>query len=220
MFRFRSGVIVIFFVLSAMLLTAVPGFAQTATQFGVQGGVNVANADFKGSDPEFNPDFKSRTRGVFGAFVAWDFKPNLGLQIDALYSQKGTKFNTQEVFEGIPVDFAFEASLDYLEFPILLRTTFPSTGNVRARIFGGPSFAFKVSDEVTFTANGVSFEDEELPEFKSNDFGFVIGGAVEFGKIFFDVRYNWGLIDINDTEDDSDEVKTRTFGFMVGFRFK
>lgn len=66
--------------------------------------------------------------------------------------------------------------------------------------------------------NGVDLEDEN--ELKGNDVGFVVGGAVQFGQVFVDVRYNWRLINILKDDPSGDEVKTRTLGIMVGFQFK
>ena len=201
------------FALSAILLSSSPAFAQVTA--GVQGGINIANISFTAGDPDEGvPEFKSRTRGVFGAFIARDFTPKVGLQIDILYSQKGTK---AELTDGVDT-FTFEASADYLEIPILIRGNIPGSGSVKARVFAGPSIGFKVTDDTTTTFNGVEI-DEEDAEFKSTDFGFVIGGAVQFGKFFVDARYNWGLINIVD-DDSGDDAKTRTFGIMVGFQFK
>ena len=210
-------------ILTALLLAPAPASAQTATQFGVQGGINIANVDFKTDEPdEFNPDFKSRTLGVFGAFVAWDFKPNFGMQIDALYSQKGTKF-TESFTDGVETfTFDFEARVDYLEFPVLFRANVPASDAVRFRVFSGPAFGFKVSDDVKQLFNGQP-DNEDTPEFKGQDVSWVAGGAVEFGQVFFDVRYSWGLMNIlkDDAESsENEEVKTRTLGFMVGFRIK
>ena len=207
-------------ILTALLLAPAPASAQTATQFGVQGGINVANVDFKPApdETEFNPDFKSKTRGVFGAFVAWDFNPNFGLQIDALYSQKGTKFDQTFEEEGETFTFGFDGSVDYLEFPILLRATMPASDAVKFRVFTGPAIGFKVSDDVKTTFNGQP-DNEDNTEFKGQDFSWVLGGAVQFGQVFFDVRYSWGMTNIL-KDDDGEEVKTRTLGFMVGFQIK
>ena len=208
-------------ILTSLLLAPAPASAQTATQFGVQGGLNVANVDFKpaADEEEFNPDFKSRNRGVFGAFVAWDFNPKFGLQIDALYSQKGTKFDQSFEEDGETFDFSFEASADYFEFPILLRANVPASDAVKFRVFSGPAFGFKVSDDVTQTFNGVE-DTEGRPEFKSSDVSWVAGAAIQFGQVFFDVRYSWGLTNIIKDAEEGEEVKTRTLGFMVGFQIK
>jgi len=125
--RSRLSVLSVF-VLCAILFSATPAFAQ-ATTFGVQGGINVANVSFTAGDPsEGIPEFKSRTRGVFGAFIARDFTPKVGLQIDILYSQKGTKAS---VTDGVDT-FTFEASADYIEVPVLIRGNIPGSGSVKA----------------------------------------------------------------------------------------
>jgi len=202
------------FILCAILLAPATTHAQGAT-FGVQGGINVATVSFSAGDPtEGTPDLTSKTRGVFGVFVARDFNPKAGLQIDFLYSQKGTKASFTD---GVDT-FTVEPTVDYIEIPILIRGNIGGSGSVRARVFGGPSFAFKVSDDTKTTFNGVEVDDEDA-EFKGYDVGFVIGGAVQFGKVFVDVRYNWGLINVVD-DDSGDEAKTRTFGVMLGFQFK
>ena len=206
--------------ISALALAPAPALAQVQTQFGVQGGINVANIDFTTDDPEFTADFKSRTRGVGGIVVAWDFNPNAGLQLDFLYSQKGTKAGATITEDGETFDFNLEASVDYLEIPILVRANMPASDTVKFRVFGGPAIGFKVSDDFKQSINGVDIPAEEgdAPEFKSYDFSLVAGGAVQFGQFFVDARYSWGLVNISN-DDEGEKVKTRTFGFMVGFMF-
>jgi hypothetical protein len=200
--------------LSALLLVPASASAQVSASFGVQGGANFANVDFKSGDPEeFDADFNSRTRGVFGFFAGVDFTV-IGLQIDALYSQKGAKADFRDEEDDVKLDVA----VDYIEIPVLLRLNAPLGGGAKIRLFGGPSFAFKVSDKTTFEVDGVSFEDDET-EFKSYDVGVVAGGAMQFGKTFVDVRYTWGTLNILKDDEDGDRVKTRTLGLMAGFAF-
>ena len=213
--RSRSFVLSVF-VLCAILIAPATAFAQGAT-FGVEGGINVANVSFSAGDSsEPTPDFKSKTRGVFGIFMARDFNPKAGLQVDVLYSQKGTKAT---VTDGVN-KFTFEASVDYIEIPVLIRGNIGGSGSMRVRVFAGPSFGFKVAHDTETTFNGVVVPDEEDEEFTNYDIGFVIGGAVQFGKAFVDVRYNWGFVNVATDDGSGDEVKTRTLGVMVGFRFK
>ena len=202
------------FALFAILLTSTQTFAQVTA--GVQGGINIANVSFTGADPsEPTPDFSSKTRAVFGGFVARDFNEKAGLQIDFLYSQKGTQAS---VTDGVDT-FTLDITADYIEIPVLIRANIPGT-SVKARVFGGPAFAFKVTDDAVSKFNGVEIPEEEEAEFTSNDVGIVIGGAVQFGKVFVDVRYNWGLINVIKDPDGDESAKTRTFGIMVGYQFK
>jgi hypothetical protein len=95
----------------------------------------------------------------------------------------------------------------------------PASDTVKVRVFGGPAIGFKLSDDFKQTVNGVDFSDEDVPEWKSYDFGLVAGGAVQVGQFFVDARYNWGLVNIIKDPDGNEKVKTRTFGVMAGFMF-
>jgi hypothetical protein len=199
--------------LSALLLSPAPASAQVNADLGVQGGVNLANVDFKSGDPEeFDANFKSRTRGVFGFFFGFDFTV-IGIQVDALYSQKGAKAD----FRDEEDDVKLEVAVDYIEVPVMLRINAPVGGGTKIRLFGGPAFAFKVSDKVTTEIDGVSIEDDET-EFKSYDVGVTAGGAIVFGKAFVDVRYTWGTLNIL-KDAGGDKAKTRTLGVMAGVGF-
>ena len=199
----------------AIFFTSSPAFAQVSA--GVQGGINIANVSFDdGSDEDLSPNFKSKTRGVFGGFVARDFNAKAGLQIDFLYSQKGTKASFTDGIDTFETDI----TADYIEIPVLIRANIPGSGNVKARVFGGPAFAFKVTDDSVSKFNGVEVPDEESNDFNTTDVGIVIGGAVQFGKVFVDVRYNWGLVNVIKDPDGNESAKNRVFGIMVGYQFK
>jgi hypothetical protein len=204
------------FALCAILLTSTRAFAQ-GTTYGVQGGINISNVSFKAGDSsEEVPDFKSRTRGVFGGFVARDFNPKVGLQVDVLYTQKGTQADAVE--DGFA--FHIEIGADYIEIPVLIRGNIPGSGKVKARVFAGPSFGIKVHDKAKLSGGGMVLEGDDVAEFKSGDAGFVLGGAVQFGQVFVDLRYNWGFVNIVKDDGTGDEAKTRTFGIMIGFQIK
>ncbi len=201
----------------ALAVAPAPAFAQIQTQFGIQGGINVASVDFTSDD--FPADFKSRTLGVGGIVVAWDLNPNAGVQLDVLYSQKGAKGGASFTEDGETFTFNFEARVDYVEIPILFRANMPASDTVTFRIFGGPAIGFKVADDFKQSFNGVDFPPEEgdAPEWKSYDFSLVVGGALQFGKAFVDARYSWGLVNI--LKEDSDVLKTRAVSVMVGVIF-
>ena len=221
MARFRLDLLLLYrFVLGAILLMAAPAAAQVTTSVGVQGGLNdVTVVVISDAAQSFRPNFQSRTRLVFGAFGAWDFNPKLGLQIEALYSQKGLKLEFAND-EGAVI--RHETRLDYLEFPVLIRTNLPASDTVTVRLFAGPALGFKVSHDFTTTVDGQAEARNDFA-FKPRDVGLVIGGGVRFGQVLVDIRYNWGMTNILVSDEPirdpslREEMRNRTFGVMVGF---
>jgi hypothetical protein len=205
-----------FIPIAAMLvaLVVLPARAagQTAT-FGVQGGVTISNVDF--SSDIFSVSFDNRLGGVGGFLAAVDFTPSVGLQVDVLYLQGGTK-SSNAFFEEAG---DLEIRVDYLEVPVLVRGNFRASDVVTVRLFGGPAFGFKLSDKQTL--GGEELGSEDKLDIKSYDVGLAFGGAVQFGKFFVDGRYMFGLVNIDDDPEDEGfvEIKTRAFTFMVGFAF-
>jgi len=186
--------------------------AQTAT-FGIEGGVAVSNVDF--SADMFSVSFDNRIGGVGGFLVAVDFNRSVGLQVDALYLQGGTKSS-----DPLFAEFGdLEVRVDYLQVPVLVRGNFHASDAVTIRVLGGPTFGFKLNDKQTFGGEELSGEDALI--LKSYDIGLAFGGAVQFGKFFVDGRYMFGLLNIDDDPEDTDlvEIKTRAFTFMIGFVF-
>jgi len=199
--------------LVALVLLPVRAAAQTTTTFGVEGGVALANVDF--SSDMFSVSFDNRLGGMGGFQIAWDFNRSVGLQVDALYIQKGTK-SSEAFFDELG---ELEIRVDYVEVPVLVRGNFHASDVVTIRIFGGPSFAFKVNDEQSF--GGEKLTGDDKLDLKAYDMGLSVGGAVQFGNFFVDGRYTFGLVDIDDDPDDDGlvTIKTRTATFMVGFVF-
>ena len=80
-----------FRVATALVLLAAAGPSPASAQMtgGVMGGVNLANIDFSATNVSLN--FDQRIGGIGGGFFRYDFRDNLGLQVEGLFSQKGTK---------------------------------------------------------------------------------------------------------------------------------
>lgn len=207
--------------LAAALLVAafVPVSASAqGLQAGVKGGINVASISWSNSDPK--PVISSRKGGVFGGYVAKDGK-KMGLAVEVLWSQKGAHVDFSSTGNIETVDL----HLDYVEIPVLGRYNIPYQKTV-IHIYAGPVFAFSVKDEVTDTFRTttqttpatVTTEDAGA---KSSDIGIAIGAQVDVHKFLVDVRYNWGLQNVNDSSGQGEPtIKNKCFSAMFGFRFK
>ncbi|MCK4461905.1 MAG: PorT family protein [candidate division Zixibacteria bacterium] len=216
--------------LVATLVLAIPVAAQIG--FGVKGGLNLAN--LTGADSE---GFDSKTGLVAGGFVKLNIAPNLAIQPEVLFTQKGSKGDL-----GFGATAKFE--LNYIEVPVLLRFSFPTTGELKPFLFAGPAMAFIQTAEFTVEVSGQSASLDIANE-KSNDLGLVVGGGIELAtggvnlvvearvtaglsKPFDDVEpFDFADVFINELdfpmawENDGRalDVRNGTFALMVGIAF-
>jgi hypothetical protein len=209
----RNRIVIGLFIGFAFLLSAASPAAAQLT-FGVKGGLNVAKLSFD-PDEGFTPE--NRMGLVVGMLVTQPLRSRFGLQVEALYSQKGAKDEFSE--EGI--DFKQTIQLDYIEIPVLANVAVTSTDTVRFSLNAGPTFGFLVNDKEVFEVDGEKDEDD-IEDVKSYDIGFAVGGAVQTRQLIFDARYTWGLTNLNDDpdpEEASQKVKNKAFTFTVGWLF-
>jgi Outer membrane protein beta-barrel domain len=187
-----------------VLMTSAPVWAQA----GVLVGANFAKLDVSGEGDA--PEADRRIGLVAGVFATMRMGDLVSIQPEVQYSQKGEKFTEDSV------DVTIE--LDYLDIPVLARFTGSSRSGLV--VFGGPSFGFKLRARSTFDIEDEEIEDEDLgDDVESFDLGFIAGAGIESEKFFVDGRYQWGLSNINATEDDQEEIKNRVLSVVVGFRF-
>lgn len=196
------------------LLFALPSIASAqagSSGFGVKGGFNISSVKVDFDDVSVTGD--GRAGILLGAFYAVDFNPHFGIQVEGLFTQKGTEFGVEDDL-GFDDDTSFK--LNYIEFPVLARVNFPASA-ATVRLLAGPAIGFKASQSIK--VGNIEIDADEVP-LKSFDFGLALGGAVEINRFIVDARYTWGLTDINDSDDaEEPTVKNRAFSFSVGWRF-
>jgi len=194
--------------------------------FGVMAGANLATLE---QDPDPNEvDYGYKPGLLAGVFLEIPLSGGFSFEPQALYSQKGADV------DGTGSNASLDGSIriNYIEVPVLLKAKFPmASTQVTPFLFAGPSFAFKVGctarGEIV-TATG-SEDCEEvgngtLLDIKSTDIGLTGGGGIQFNAggypLRLDVRYTWGLTNINDAPDsDNREIKNRAFGATIGLGF-
>lgn len=205
---------------AALLVAALVPATASAQGFeaGAKGGINFSSISWSNSDPK--PVISTRHGGIFGGYVAKDGK-KMGLAVEVLWSQKGAHLD----FSQAGVVDTVDLKLDYVEIPVLGRYNITS-GETMLHIYAGPVFGFTVKDETTesrhltsqTTPPTVTTEDAGA---KSSDIGIALGLQVDVHKFLVDVRYNWGLKNVNDSSGTNEpDVKNRCFSAMFGFRFK
>jgi len=185
-------------------------FAQDTVAVGVKGGAAFATLRFENEEEARTSTSDTRPGFIGGLFVVWPADHTFALQTEALFSQKGAKF------EG--PNFSARTTINYIEAPVLLRISSATSSGVSFHGFSGPSFGFWVSGETKSTVQGQEGIDEIDNDFKRFDLGLVVGAGVEFGRLIVDGRYTWGLLDI-DKQIDESTIRNRSFAFMTGVRF-
>lgn len=201
------------------LVLIVPAAAERKpVALGLLGG--VGGATLWGSDVE---ELDIRIWPVTGFSLAFHLPAFLGLELDAIYSSKGSGFAGEQ--DGrVKVTTVTAHCLD---FPFMLKVTAPTAGEVKPIFFGGPAFSYFVSKRVAtewidFGAGGTvvptpatpMIEPDDLPSYEWN---LTLGGGVEWGLGTFQARFNLA----RKTLDKSGERDLRTFlvAVMAGFIF-
>ncbi|MFZ5981652.1 MAG: porin family protein [Candidatus Zixiibacteriota bacterium] len=171
-------------------VSAFPAAAFPRLDYGAKIGLNATG--LLGSDVDKTSFPKKGLVG--GGLVRWNMSPGIGLQVELLYSQRGSE---SSVSNFSLVD-TLKIKLDYLEIPVLMRYELPLPGKVKPNLLFGPALAFKVSAKTTTDDNSSFYDSElEIMNARGTDFSIVLGAGVDiaFGKGLwqFEARYNIGL---------------------------
>ncbi|GAB4372444.1 MAG: porin family protein [Calditrichia bacterium] len=201
------------FLLALLVLLSYSSFGYTQNspvKFGVRGGLNLATVteDVEGAD--------KKMRMVFGAggLLEYAFSPTAAIQVNAMYSMKGAKYEATEGEGKMNLKFA------YLSIPILGKVAF-GEGSAKPYVCAGPEIGILLSSKAEFT-NGESEEEDIKDESESMEFALNFGAGVQFpmGNMtgFVDARYGLGLSKVNKEgdEDVKNNVIFINFGLLFG----
>lgn len=214
--------------MTAMLWLALVMWIGPTVDFGIKGGYQYANLH---SDP-LRETILSATipvpeagewRDAFavGVYSVSHLSDNFALEIELLYSRKGTRQDREIPLYVDPIDpdatEAFLAvgriTLSYLDIPLLLRTTPPAGGWF---LLTGVTIGVPLDQKISLEENGVTLETD-LEDVGRADVGLVagVGVPVDWGEI--ELRYCHGLRNLD--EPGLAQVRTRTWALMTGIRF-
>ena len=190
-----------FLLFTAMAIFAfVNANAQGEFRIGFKAGVNIASI---GGDYTYGVgSFGSRTGFHLGALVEVPINDKFSVQPEILYSAKGSNFD----LSSGDTDF----KLDYIDLPILGK--YHIIQGLSAEL--GPVIGVLVKAD---------YDDEDVKdEFKSVDVGIGIGASYRLPMgVFFSLRYNKGVIDVNDSDDPFLDYKKQNnvFQASAGYSF-
>lgn len=189
------------FFLTLALCTVLVANAQKSKRdegikLGIKGGLNVANLM---GDVEEVAIRTSIHAGLVAEIIVSD---KFSIQPELLYSGQGAS-DTR--------DGGGRTKLDYVLIPVLAKFPIASGLSVEA----GPQLGFLVSAKYKDNESNETVKDL----YKTMDFGLDAGLEYELNSgVFFQGRYNLGLTDINNT-DDNRRISNGVIQFSIGILF-
>ncbi len=205
-------------VTSLFLMLTVGVNAQEESEWGVKGGVNFSNFYSDQID-----DQNMRVGYNLGLFFKAQVVDFLAIQPEVLYTTKGATTKYDNFFTG---DAEFTQQLNYIEVPVLAVLNLNDNINIHA----GPYAAYLINASIENEADNSNFNFvEELNEsdFNRLDYGLAVGAGFEFDILRFGARYNLGLSEIGDVDNNSNiaisnafnETKNGNLSLYLGMSF-
>jgi len=191
-------------VLIAIALIATFAMAQgiTVTGYGPKAQLNLANISGDNSDNN-----KIAVMFGVGGFLNVNIIPELDVQGEVLYNQKGCKVDTSG---------GETKTLAYLDVDVLAKYNIPMEGDIKPVIFAGPQIGFLLS---------ASYGDQDIKDnLESLDYGLILGAGVSIpagdGSVLVDARYNLGLANMNKVGGSIYSNQNQVISISVGYAFK
>ena len=162
--------------------------AQNSTaRGGIKGGLNVSNLYSDEIDDE-NARYGLNV-GVYGQFLSSEV---FAIQPELLFTTKGAQADYNGLFGNQTAKF----NLNYLELPVLAVFKLGSSAEIHAGGYAAYLLSANIKYEGDFS-NGIDQLDRD--QFKHGDAGLVGGFGLNFGAVQVGARYNYGLVEIADT---------------------
>jgi len=181
------------FLLTALLSVSISQ-AQDFT-FGVKGGLNIASVG--GNAYSGLGGLGSKIGFHLGGVAEFPISEKIAVQPELLFSLQGTKWNY-----GVGGD---DLNLGYVNLPILGKYYILEGLSAEA----GPLVGFLLTTNV---------DDDD--RFKKLDIAFAIGASYKLNEnIFFSLRYNKGIANINDDSFTNDKSQNNVFQLSAGYAF-
>ena len=232
-----KNIFTIIFFLFIFLSLSGQTIAQTVLNKGIKVGINLSDWTGKGVNEfienyeyimnasgfdNFNLTRAHRIGFSLGGFINYEINEIFSLQPELLYTMKGVKFDGNGYFYGYNFNTDIIYKTDYIEIPLLGKLTVAKNSGITPFLLFGPFFAYNTSSKlkVKVEVEGESDSDEvDFNYIKEIDYGLILGGGFETSSgILIDIRYNLGLISVNDASDDI-ITKNQVILIMMGFCF-
>jgi hypothetical protein len=183
----------------ALIASTVGAAAQGFSGLGAKLGYN--SSTFVGANTP-GKGISSQSGLTLGGYVTYEFNETFSLQQEVLFTLKGSKVNTIG-------DVWLSNIFLYVEMPLLAKATFLPESELRPNVYAGPAVAALIG-----AFNNTGF----LEDFRSYDFGLVIGGGVGIWELSLDLRLTKGLLNFDQSAAGID-LKHQTISVLMGYAF-
>ncbi len=187
---------------------ALGSYSQNRVDFGLRAG--IATSDLYTDLDDYTSD---KILGYqAGAFFRIFFTKNILIQPEAYFVRKGGELiNNHDDTED---KISFE--LNSLDVPLLIGIKFLDLEFTRIVIYTGPVISFAQGKTVEFIEDG-KLDLQKSTEYliENTNWGFQLGGSLDVFIFTLDFRYEWGL---NDIYQGDDQFRQNAFLLGVGIR--
>lgn len=177
-------------------------------------------------------DRKSKMGPFVGLEVQYQITPVFGISLGTFYTRQGAKYKTKgfEVngTDGVMlrINDDINVNLHGISIPLLANAYIWKGLSLKAGIQPEFFLSKKVDADVTLSYDGTTihaypnFNDD----FKSFALSIPVGIAYEYRNFVADLRYSFGVTDVNDVKDVgknsfSDTAHNRVLSFTLGYQF-
>lgn len=189
----------LFFIL---MLVSVCSFGQ---RMGLKAGVNIGKQKISAGSGSLTSDKTVLYMGGF--FISGKLSDELSLGGEFIYSVDGGKYNLSAFGSTGLITQRFH----YLSIPVIVKYHASEYFNLNAGLQAGYLFKAEVD-------NGITKEDF-IDDVKRINMSGVLGAELNLQAFDLGFRYILGLSNINDTADDSFEIKLNTIQIYLGQTF-
>ena len=170
--------------------------ADAQVRFGIKGGVNFENFNYKNANEELTID--NAVGWQLGALLQFQTSVGMAVQPELLYTVKKA-----EVKDGLKNE---PNSIHYFEVPFNLQWGF-NLAFIRPYVMAGPYFGYAVE------FGGDTFKSH-IDRF---DWGIGLGAGLELSNLQLGAYYSWGLHNVSSVKEF--EMKNNTFTLSLAILF-
>jgi len=188
-----------YFIIIILLCKVLPAYSQSSDFYtdrfslGIIGGLNIADMYFPNNQGSDSQEITTLVGFCAGAVLDIRLSENIFTRIEPMYLQKGGKIEVGNDPVNQPPG---QIDISSIEIPLLIKYTF---GNeIKPFLVAGPTVGYNLKSEIEFDITGLKFKGDLNKVTETFDFGITFGGGiqvpVDFGILFLEGRYSYGLI--------------------------